>query len=621
MWHGGSLRLEATVLVMRYAGAIGLILASGTWSQEIRPVQIVTGVSGITDIQNAGDGSGRLFLVQQNGVIRAMRNGALLTTPFLDIRGKTRADGERGLLGLAFPPGFDGKQRFYVDYTDLNGDTVIAQYRVSPNSDVADAASELVLLKIAQPFANHNGGQVRFGPDGYLYIAMGDGGSAGDPMRNGQNLGVLLGKLLRIDVESSPGQVRIPADNPFVNTAGARGEVWAYGLRNPWRFSFDRATSDLWIADVGQDTYEEVDFQPAASRGGENYGWNLMEGLHCYQAGCQMQGLTRPVAEYTHAAGGCSVSGGFVYRGRVSPGLRGIYLYGDYCSGRIWGVERQGNGWANRELLASGFTITTFGEDEAGEVYVANAGNGSVHHIEGSRAPRLTAAGVVNAASFAGGMVAGSLATAFAYGVRDDPGTVAADRVPLPNMLAGVSVTVAGVAAPVYSVSHVNGQEQVNFQVPFAVAGRPTAAVIVTRDGQASASVDVPVSAIQPGVYTSGGSQAIVVHNSDYTLATTARPLERDEFAFLYVSGLGAVANAPADGAGAPVSPPATAMADVRVTLGGLPCEVQFAGLAPGFAGVYQVNFRVPAGAGSGEQDLMVSANGVASPTVRVNVR
>ena len=176
--------------------------------------------------------------------------------------------------GLAFPPGFASKQRFYVDYTDLNGDTVIAQYRVPGRGDVADAASEVVLLKIAQPFANHNGGQVRFGPDGYLYIAMGDGGSGGDPMGNGQNLGALLGKLLRIDVESSPGQVRIPADNPFVNTAGARGEIWAYGLRNPWRFSFDRATRDLWIADVGQDTYEEVNFQPAASRGGENYGWN-----------------------------------------------------------------------------------------------------------------------------------------------------------------------------------------------------------------------------------------------------------------------------------------------------------------------------------------------------------
>ena len=245
-------------------------LAGLLQAQEIRTVQVATGVTAPSDIQNAGDGSGRLFIVQQNGLIRILRDGALVTAPFLDIRGKTRLDGERGLLGLAFPPGFREKQRFYVDYTDLNGDTIIARYPVTANGDVADAASETVLLKIAQPFSNHNGGQVRFGPDGYLYIAMGDGGSAGDPQRNGQNLGALLGKILRIDVECDPAGVTIPADNPFVGTAGAAAEIWAYGLRNPWRFSFDRATRDLWIADVGQDTYEEVDYQPASSHGGEN---------------------------------------------------------------------------------------------------------------------------------------------------------------------------------------------------------------------------------------------------------------------------------------------------------------------------------------------------------------
>ncbi|MEO8596424.1 MAG: PQQ-dependent sugar dehydrogenase [Candidatus Solibacter sp.] len=605
---------------MKYLGAIGL-MAVGLGAQEIRPVQVVTGLTGLVDIQNAGDGSGRLFLVQQSGLVRVLLNGALLPGAFLDIRSKTRADGERGLLGLAFPPGFGATQRFYVDYTDLNGDTVIAQYRVPAGRDTADAASELVLLKIPQPFANHNGGQLRFGWDGYLYIGMGDGGSGGDPLGNGQNLSALLGKLLRIDVESSPGQVRVPADNPFVSRVGARGEIWAYGLRNPWRFSFDRATGDLWIADVGQGVYEEVDFQPAASRGGENYGWNRTEGLHCYQAGCQMQGLTLPVAEYTHAAGGCSVTGGFVYRGRLSPGLRGLYLYGDYCSGLIWGVERQGNAWSNRQLLASGFTITTFGEDESGELYVVNAGNGSVHHIEGSLAPRFIAQGVVNAASFAGGMVAGSIATVFAAGVRDDEGVQSADRLPLTKSLSGVSVTVGGIAAPVYSVSNVNGREQVNFQVPFALAERPVAAVMVTRDGRAGAPADVPLADAQPGVYTTDGTQAIVLHNAGYTLATSAHPLEQAEYAFLYVSGLGKVSTTPADGAAAPASPLARASADVRVTLGGAPCEVQFAGLAPGFAGVYQVNFRVPAEAASGSQEVVVIANGVASPAVRVNVR
>jgi uncharacterized protein (TIGR03437 family) len=550
-----------------------------------------------------------------------LKNGTLLPTPFLDIRTKTRVDSERGLLGLAFPPGLAQKQRFYVDYTDVNGDTIIAQYRMSANPDVADSGSETVLMKIAQPFPNHNGGQVRFGPDGYLYIAMGDGGSAYDPMGNGQNPGVLLGKLLRIDVESAPGQVRIPPDNPFVNTPGARGEIWAYGLRNPWRFSFDRATRDLWIADVGQDSYEEIDYQLASSHGGENYGWVVMEGMYCVKPGCSTEGLTLPVAEYAHGAGDCSVIGGFLYRGSLSPGLRGIYFYGDLCTGRIWGLERHGTAWNSSLLLSSGFSITTFGEDEAGEIYAGNAANGTIHRIEGSRAPRLSTDAVVNAASFAAGMVAGSLATAFAAGVRDAAGSQGADRVPLPLGIGGVSVMVGGIAAPVYSVSNVNGQEQVSFQVPWEMAGRASASVVVTRDGQASAAADVPVAAIEPGVYTIDGTQATAVHASDYTLADASRPLAKGEYAFVYVSGLGSVANTPPDGAGGPVSPLATAMADTRVTIGGVVCPVQFAGLAPEFTGVYQVNFQVPSGAATGSQDLVVSAGGAASPPVKVAVQ
>ena len=606
---------------MSFARAFVLLLAIELFGQEIRTVQVASGLGALTDIQNAGDGSGRLFLVRQDGLIRVMKNGVLLAAPFLDIRNKTRADGERGLLGLAFPTGFSAGRRFYVDYTDLNGDTIIARYGMTADPDAADPASEVVLLKIPQPFANHNGGQVRFGPDGYLYIGMGDGGSAGDPMGNGQNLGTLLGKLLRIDVESNPEQVSIPPGNPFITTPGARAEIWAYGLRNPWRFSFDRATREMWIADVGQDSYEEVDLQPAASRGGENYGWNLMEGLHCYRQGCQPQGLTLPVAEYPHTAGDCSVTGGFVYRGRQSPGLRGIYLYGDYCTGRIWGLERTASGWASRMLLASRFNISTFGEDEAGEVYVADAGGGTVYRIEGSRAPRFGASAVVNAASFVPGMVPGSLATVFAAGVRDDPGADVADRLPLPAALAGVSVTVAGIPAPIYSVGNSDGREQVSFQVPFAVAGRTAAPVVVTRDGQASPAADVPVAAVQPGIYTADGEQAIVVHAAGYTLTAASRPLERGEFAFLYASGLGAVPGAPADGAGGPSSPPAAAAADVRVTIGSVPCDVLFAGLAPGFAGVYQVNFRVAAAVAGGSQELVLTADGVASPAARVPVR
>jgi uncharacterized protein (TIGR03437 family) len=599
------------------ARVVTLLYATSVFAQEIRVVQIASGISAPTDIENARDGSGRLFFVQQNGIIRVLRDGALLAQPFLDIRSKTRADGERGLLGLAFPPGFTQSRRFYINYTDLNGDTVVAQYQVGASPDQADPASEIVLLHIAQPFPNHNGGRLQFGPDGYLYIGMGDGGSGGDPLNNGQSRGTLLGKLLRIDVESNPGRVTIPSSNPFVNEAGARPEIWALGLRNPWRFSFDRATGDLWIADVGQDMYEEVNFQPASSRGGENYGWNRMEGAHCYQSGCSSQDLTLPVAEYTHADG-CSVTGGAVYRGKLSPGLRGIFLYGDYCSGRIWGVERQGNQWVNRLLLSPGFGITTFGVDESDELYVANANNGTIHHIEGSQAPRLAAAGVVNAASFVQGLTAGSLATAFAAGVLDNEGVVGADSIPLPTSLRDVSISVNGIRAPILALANQSGVEQVNFQVPFEVTGT-TASVVITRSGQSSASVIVPVLDVQPAVYTSDGTQAIVVHASDYTLAGAARPLDRGEFAFVYVSGLGRVTNPPATGSGAPAH--ATALADVRVTLAGSTSDVQFAGLAPGLVGVYQLNFRVPENAPSGFQNLVVTAGNIASPAVKVAVR
>ena len=598
---------------------IGLfVLVIAACAQTIRLTTIATGIPDPTDIQSSNDGSGRLFLVQQNGIVRIFRNGALVPQPFLDIRSKTRSDGERGLLGLAFPPDFAARQRFYVNYNEPtgNGNTIIAQYRVSADPDVADVASEVVILRISQPFSNHKGGQLRFGPDGYLYIGMGDGGSGGDPQRNGQNRNALLGKMLRIDVESEPGRVRIPPDNPFVNMAGSRGEIWAIGVRNPWRFSFDRATGDLWMADVGQENYEEVNFQPAGSRGGENYGWNFMEGAHCYLNNCSMSGLVLPVAEYSHALG-CSVTGGFVYRGRLAPGLRGVYLYTDYCSGRIWGIERQGAEWVNRQLMTcSGCNISTFGEDESGELYVANADNGSILRVEGAPAPRLSAAGVVNAASFARGLTPGSLATAFAAGILDQPGVAGASRIPLPEEIAGVSVTVDGRRAPIHVVANSNGQEQVNFQAPFEIRGRTSVSVVVSRTGQSSETVDVPVLDLQPAIYSGA-----VVHNQDYSLVDAARPLAPNEHAFFYASGVGRVANEPVTGAAAPAFPLASTIAAVQVTLAGISCDVPFAGMAPGFVGVYQVNFRAPANAPSGLQDLIVTVGSVSSPAVKVAVR
>lgn len=340
-----------------------------------------TGFNRPTHIANAGDGSNRLFVVEQQGRIIILKDNAPLNVPFLDIVSRVSCCGERGLLSVAFPPGYAAKRYFYVNYTDVKGDTVVARYHLSANPDVADPGSEEILLTVKQPFANHNGGQLAFGPDGYLYIGMGDGGSAGDPFENGQNPGTLLGKILRIDAESRRSPYVIPSDNPYLKNMNYRPEIWALGLRNPWRFSFDRKTGDLYIADVGQDLYEEVDFQSVSSGGGENYGWNIMEGAHCFKSDpCDKTGLVVPVAEYDHSKG-CSVTGGMVYRGQEFATMLGIYFYGDYCSGRIWGMRRSGTAWTTTELMNSGHSISTFGEDEYGAIYIADYGTGRIYKI------------------------------------------------------------------------------------------------------------------------------------------------------------------------------------------------------------------------------------------------
>jgi len=336
-----------------------------------------------THIAHAGDGSARLFITEQKGRILIVKGGGLLPELFLDIRDRVGCCGERGLLSVAFPPGFREKRHFYVNYTDRSGDTVVARYRLTKDADRADPASEEIVLKIQQPFANHNGGQLAFGPDGYLYIGMGDGGSANDPYGNGQKMRTLLGKLLRIDVESGARPYAVPPSNPFVGKSGVRPEIWASGLRNPWRFSFDRATGDLYIADVGQNKHEEVNVQAASSKGGENYGWNIMEGTHCFRAKtCEQAGLTLPKAEYGHDQG-CSVTGGMVYRGTAFPLLRGVYFYGDYCSGRIWGLRKNDGRWSAVGAADTTIAISTFGENEAGEVYVADYRSGGIFRLEG----------------------------------------------------------------------------------------------------------------------------------------------------------------------------------------------------------------------------------------------
>ena len=328
---------------------------------------LVEGLDRPVDLQSAQDGTGRLFIIEKYGAIRIFKDGQLSPQPFLNIDDRVNDDSnEMGLLGLAFHPNFEQNGYFYVNYTGDGGNTRISRF--TANGDVADPNSEQVLMVIDQPFPNHNGGAVAFGPDGYLYLGLGDGGAAGDPFKNGQNTETLLGKLLRIDVNNGD-PYSIPVDNPFGN------EVWAYGLRNPWRISFDRATGDLWIGDVGQNQYEEIDYLPAGSPGGANFGWSVMEGLHGYDGEAQ-PGLLLPVVEYSHDIG-CSVTGGYVYRGSM-PEWNGVYLYGDYCSGSVSGLILVDGQWQSRVLFEAVATITSFGQDEAGELYFTSD-NGSIY--------------------------------------------------------------------------------------------------------------------------------------------------------------------------------------------------------------------------------------------------
>lgn len=362
-----------------------LSFVSVFYPQAAEPNVVLQRVVGglVHPVSIAHTADARLFIAQQEGRVMIFDGTRLLPQPFLDVSSLVSTGGERGLLGIAFHPRYAENGRFFIDYTDRNGNTVIARYTVSANDpNVADPNSAVPILFVQQPFANHNGGQLQFGPDGYLYIGMGDGGSAGDPGNRAQNLNELLGKLLRLDVDAA--MYSIPPSNPFARRSGARGEIWAYGLRNPWRFAFDRASADLWIADVGQGSWEEIDFQPAASIGGENYGWRRMEGTHCFTpaSNCNDGTLVLPVIEYGHDDGACSVTGGSVYRGARFPGLQGMYVYGDYCNGVIWGARRDANGAVtSRVLRNTTIAISTFGEDANGELYVADYDGGVLYQL------------------------------------------------------------------------------------------------------------------------------------------------------------------------------------------------------------------------------------------------
>jgi glucose/arabinose dehydrogenase len=381
----GTLLAAAAVLaVAACAGAVEP-------PDEIVLELVADGFSRPVAVRNAGDGSRRLFVVEQDGRILVVENGTVRTEPFLDIVSQVQSGGnEQGLLGLAFHPDFEENGFFFVDYTfnpagsgpDV---TRVSRFTVSAGDpNLADFGSEVVLLQFDQDFSNHNGGDLHFGPDGYLYVATGDGGSARDPNARAQDLGSLLGKLLRIDVDGGTPYAA-PPDNPFVGTPAARPEIWAYGLRNPWRFSFDRTTGDLFIGDVGQNEIEEIDFQHAASSGGENYGWSCMEGESQVNFNpCDGMPLTAPILVYDHRLG-CSVTGGYRYRGAIAA-MQSLYVFGDFCSGRIWFAAETDGEWNAEEWTDTGISISSFGEDESGELYVADLSRGEVYRFVGPTA-------------------------------------------------------------------------------------------------------------------------------------------------------------------------------------------------------------------------------------------
>jgi glucose/arabinose dehydrogenase len=376
--EANAVRSTALILLL---GVAATLSAGVPLPPDLEIPVVVSGLSSPVGVTNAGDGSDRIFVVERAGRIRVVENGVLLATPYLDITGIVNSGGgEQGLLGLAFDPDYATNGDFYVHYTRGDNANVVAHYNADPPTSNVAGTTGTVLLTQSQPRTNHNGGQLAFGPDGYLYISIGDGGKQGDPDDNAQNLETFLGKILRIAVDGS-SPYTVPADNPYVGMANTLPEIWQPGLRNPWRFSFDRLNGDLFIGDVGQNTWEEINHAPAPSAGGENWGWRCYEATHEYNTtGCgPSTDYVMPILEYSHSSGRCSVTGGYRYRGDLAPGLRGAYLYADWCSGDVWaGVYDDGAGtWSAISLDFPGSTtgITSFGEDEQGNVHFVRSGS------------------------------------------------------------------------------------------------------------------------------------------------------------------------------------------------------------------------------------------------------
>jgi len=612
-----------------------LALASGLYAQspfdDVDFVEVATGLDAPVQVTHAGDGSGRLFIVERSGRILIHDGDQVLAEPLLAIGGRVRSGGgnsERGLLSVAFHPRYRENGFFFVNYTALDGATIVSRFESTADRNRANPDSEAVFLRVEQPFGNHNGGQLHFGPDGFLYVGMGDGGSGGDPGNRAQNRQNLLGKMLRLDVDQG-APARPAPGNPFENTDETLDEIWALGLRNPWRFSFDRETGDLWIGDVGQGNVEEISFQPAESPGGENYGWRLMEGSDCFNPGsnCNDGTLTLPRYEYRQESGRCSVTGGYVYRGAL-PQFYGLYFFGDFCTGEIWARGGTENPFFERSLgpLDTPWAISSFGEDESGELYVVDLGGG-VYRLTAPRAlPLITDGGIVNAASFRGadGLALGTIVSVFGSDLAG--GNAVARRTPLPQTLAGLRLRLGDQALPLFFA----GPGQANAQLPWS--GAPSGSARLTADlspfGTVTTSFEV--SSASPGIFTldqSGSGQGAILIAGAGTVAAPggafvvgARPARLGETIEVFVTGLGPVEESPQLGSPNPVDRLIRTTNGVTARIGVEPVRVTFAGLAPGFVGLYQVNIELVGDLPSGQAELTIFVDGTESNTVTLTI-
>lgn len=617
---------------MKFAiGFLAIFFSACAYAQNanLQLQQVATGFSSPVLVTNPRDGSNRLFIVEQTGKIRVLQPDTTTPTDFLNLTTKIVSGGERGLLGLAFHPNYKTNRKFYVNYTRSgDGATVVSEFQASAsNRNIADT-TERILITIAQPFSNHNGGMIEFGPDGYLYIGMGDGGSANDPGNRAQNIEDLLGKILRIDVNRTEGvlQYGIPPDNPFAGATAGRDEIFALGLRNPWRYSFDRLSGQLYAGDVGQNVREWVHIVEK----GKNYGWATWEGTRCNTEkpaaapACTALPLIQPLVEYSHASGRCSITGGYVYRGARFTLPYGAYIYGDYCTGEIWQVV---NG-QNSLLVDAPFFLSSFGEDEGGEIYAVGLNSGAIYRLTNTTSPRAVA--TVSSASYdkEAGIARESIASTFGTGLAN--GEFAAPSMPLPTNLGGTTVTIRdskGVErlAPLFYA----GPMQVNFQMPAQTALGYGAVIVKINDAIVS-SGPLKVEAFAPGIFSAAANgtgvaagvvqrvrndnstyEAMVVRDQTLPEGWRSLPIDLDpptDSVYLLLFGTGL------RGRSEPLN--------ASVNIGGMTLPVEFVGAQSEFSGLDQINIRLPQTLkGKGEVDVIVTIDGQILNTVRARFK